>query len=128
MGRSVIELLDELPVIEHRLDPALIAPESGACFTYRFRTNAGRIFAYSELYLRAPLYEDGQLLPHANSMHDDIRALGGGRYSMWPDAVFFSTSDGSDPRTNGRRYTIPLPFYLHFLEDLPQDLQSRFCL
>ena len=128
MGRSVIELLDELPVIEHRLDPALIAPESGACFTYRFRTNAGRIFAYSELYLRAPVYEDGQLLPHANSMHDDIRALGGGRYSMWPDAVFFSTSDGSDPRTNGRRYTIPLPFYLHFLEDLPQDLQSRFCL
>jgi hypothetical protein len=51
-------------------------------------------------------------------LHDDIRALGGGRYSHWigsdqgtPDGVlesslYFSASDNSDPNENGRRYSI----------------------
>ena len=52
------------------------------------------------------LYEDGQLLQPAHSLHDDIRNLGGGRYSHWDEFLYFSTSDGSNPNTNKRTYCI----------------------
>lgn len=54
------------------------------------------------------LFEDGKPLAHAQSSHADIRTLGAGRYSHWDFSVgpfiLFSTSDNSDPNTNGRRY------------------------
>ena len=55
---------------------------------------------------RLTLFEDGQALPYAHSTHDDIREIGEGRYSHWGDAVFFSSSDNSDPSKNGRRYSV----------------------
>ena len=55
---------------------------------------------------RLTLFEDGQALPYAHSAHDDIRDIGAGRYSHWGDAVFFSSSDNSDPAKNGRRYSV----------------------
>jgi hypothetical protein len=55
----------------------------------------------------AILLEDGIPLPGpANALHDEIRGLGGGRYSFWKGTVYFSTPDNSDPRTNGRQYVI----------------------
>jgi len=50
------------------------------------------------------LLEDDVPLPHPHAPHADIAARGGGRYSHWGTSVLFSASDGSDPRTNGRRY------------------------
>ena len=55
---------------------------------------------------RLTLFEDGQALPYPHSSHDDIREVGAGRYSHWGDAVFFSSSDNSDPAKNGRRYSV----------------------
>jgi hypothetical protein len=55
---------------------------------------------------RLRLLEDGQELPFSHSSHDDIRELGAGRYSHWGDAVFFSSSDNTDPAKNGRRYSV----------------------
>ena len=52
------------------------------------------------------LLEDGRALGPAHSLHDDIRALGAGRFSHWNGYLWFSSSDGSDPRRNGRRYSI----------------------
>ncbi|MBX3464984.1 MAG: glycosyltransferase, partial [Planctomycetes bacterium] len=57
---------------------------------------------------RAVLFEDGQPLPFADALHDDIRRLGGGRYSVWERGVYFAASDGSDPATNGRLYEVRL--------------------
>lgn len=55
----------------------------------------------------ACVLEDGVPLPGPpNAMHADIRLLGAGRYSFWHDCVYFSTSDNSDPRVNGRNYAI----------------------
>jgi hypothetical protein len=51
------------------------------------------------------IYEDGVPLGPAHSSDADIRELGKGRYSHWEDALYFSSSDNSDPRTNQRRYT-----------------------
>lgn len=53
------------------------------------------------------LMEDGQAIGPARSAHVDIRAQGHGRYSHWTQAsLYFSTSDDSDPRTNGHKYTV----------------------
>ncbi|HEY1791515.1 MAG TPA: hypothetical protein VGG34_01240 [Opitutaceae bacterium] len=45
----------------------------------------------------------------ANSLHADIRSLGGGRYSFWHRDVYFSSSDNTNPAANGRRYSILYP-------------------
>jgi hypothetical protein len=53
------------------------------------------------------LLEDGKPLSAPHSWHKDIRATGMGKYSHWTDtALYFSTSDNSDPRKNGRKYTL----------------------
>jgi hypothetical protein len=56
------------------------------------------------------LYEDDKPLPLPHSIHADIEKIGLGRYSHWKDIGFvFSTSDNSDPNTNGRHYWAVLP-------------------
>ena len=51
------------------------------------------------------LLEDGIALDPAHCLHATIRQLGAGRYSHWVESIVFSTSDNSDPRTNGRNYS-----------------------
>lgn len=53
---------------------------------------------------RLELLEDGAPLGPAHAAHQQIRDLGAGRYSHWDGHLYFSSSDGSDPNTNGRRY------------------------
>jgi SAM-dependent methyltransferase len=50
------------------------------------------------------LFEDDEPLVPAHTPHDRIRAHGRGAYSHWHNTLYFSTSDGSDPRVNGRLY------------------------
>src|SRR5262249_38326488 len=58
---------------------------------------------------RLVLLEDGKPLGPPHQMHDVIRNKGMGRYSHWGNGLHFSTRDNTDPRTNGRAYTILLP-------------------
>ncbi|UOE51680.1 hypothetical protein MTO98_11385 [Mucilaginibacter sp. SMC90] len=51
------------------------------------------------------LFENGVELGPAHSIHHDIRAFGLGQFSHWGNTLYFSTSDNSDPLTNGRKYT-----------------------
>ncbi len=55
------------------------------------------------------LFENGKPLGPAHTLHRDIRSRGKGRYSHWKTQIYFSTSDNSDPRTNGRVYTWRIP-------------------
>jgi predicted AlkP superfamily phosphohydrolase/phosphomutase len=55
---------------------------------------------------RFVLYENDQELGPAHSLHDTIRQVGRGAYSHWDSSLYFSTSDRSDPRTNGRTYRL----------------------
>jgi hypothetical protein len=55
-------------------------------------------------YLR--LFEDEVELGPPYALHDQIRQLGGGRYSHWGRALYFSTSDNTSPLLNGRSYAI----------------------
>lgn len=52
------------------------------------------------------LFEDGRPLGPAHAAPHEVVAGGGGRFYHWFGAVVFSTPDGSDPRTNGRRYVV----------------------
>ncbi len=51
------------------------------------------------------LFENDNLLQPAHASHD-VWNSGGGCYSHWKEFLYFSTSDGSDPNTNGREYRI----------------------
>lgn len=52
------------------------------------------------------LMENDVTLSPPHTMHETIRAFGKGCYSHWGDVLYFSTSDNSDPNTNGRRYKV----------------------
>jgi MoaA/NifB/PqqE/SkfB family radical SAM enzyme len=51
------------------------------------------------------LFEDGKRLSQGHVSHWIIALAGGGRFSHWDRRLFFSSSDGSDPNTNGRVYS-----------------------
>ncbi len=89
-----------------RIEPATIRAESGFCYVAILRQ--GRP-GDSETGAASGcvLMEDGRLLGPAGALHADIRAKGRGTYSHWTaDALYFSASDNSDPRKNGRTYTL----------------------
>jgi hypothetical protein len=52
------------------------------------------------------VFENDQPLPLAHSLHGDIIRSGQGRFSHWGEALFFSSTDQSNPMTNGRRYRV----------------------
>jgi hypothetical protein len=57
---------------------------------------------------RLMLFEDGQPVGFAHQTHADIVKHGGGRYSHWQQSLIFSSTDGTDPNTNGRRYAVAI--------------------
>ena len=110
---SVLEVL--APTVAADLNPAEMAPHSGQAYTISLRRPGRSISAVFRLAgdaLGAPerstlmLTEDGRALGPPHALHDVIADAGGGRYSHWGSALIFSSSDGSDPRTNGRSYRI----------------------
>ncbi|SDM13638.1 Pectate lyase [Daejeonella rubra] len=54
------------------------------------------------------LYENGKELGPAHASHKDIRNSGKGRFSHWDNSLYFSSSDNTDPRKNGRIYTFTI--------------------
>ena len=53
--------------------------------------------------------ENGQHVGRYEADPRELRNEGAGRYGFYGDRLVFSTSDGTDPRTNGRTYTWKLP-------------------
>jgi hypothetical protein len=52
------------------------------------------------------LLEDGEVIGTPHALHSDIREKGRGLWSHWGQNIFFSSSDGTDPRQNGREYAL----------------------
>lgn len=80
-----------------------VVHDKGHCYVARLDR---RLISDLDGQSRLRLFENGLELPHPHSVQDDIRSLGGGRYSHWGDAVFFSSSDNTDSSANGRRYSV----------------------
>jgi hypothetical protein len=58
------------------------------------------------------LFENGNQLGPPHSVQTTIRAEGHGEFSHWADHVYFSSSGGSNPKTDGHSYTAKYPIYL----------------
>jgi SAM-dependent methyltransferase len=52
------------------------------------------------------VFENKVPLGPAHALHSDIVKFGAGRFSHWGSELLFSSSDNSDPRSNGRNYEI----------------------
>jgi hypothetical protein len=52
------------------------------------------------------LFEDGVPVGFAHQSPHLIKTLGGGRSSHWDTKLLFSSTDNTDPNSNGRRYSI----------------------
>jgi hypothetical protein len=82
-----------------------IRPDGGVGYVARVRLNRSGDKSGGPSLCR--LLEDGKTLPHPRSLHNEIRESGRGRYSHWTEtSVYFSASDSTDPRTNGRKYEL----------------------
>lgn len=64
---------------------------------------------------RSPLQitEAGRPLGPGDAPHLEIRTAGGGAFSHWGKTLYFSTTDLSDPRSNGRLYAVSAPIEMH---------------
>lgn len=54
----------------------------------------------------ARVFEDGREIGPAHTSHQQIEEHGSGRFSHWGDLLYFSSSDGSSPKDNGRNYQV----------------------
>jgi hypothetical protein len=133
------------PAVRVTVAPGRVQPEIGKAHIAPMATAAYRLFTmpsddgFSQARSRLILYEDGRPLGPAHSPHAVIRERGEGAYSHWQGNLYFSSSDGSDPRTNGRLYTASAEVRLTYWLSLPlagvalacfaavrRDLRRRF--
>ena len=115
---------DYIPVAQPQ--GALVAPLGAFQYMegFSYRASALPMSAYEDndsgnQHSPVVLYENLTPLGPPHSSHSDIQTIGHGRYSHWGDnpksgwrqirGMLFSTSDNSDPRTNGRHYWAVLP-------------------
>jgi SAM-dependent methyltransferase len=84
-----------------------IQPEQG--FAYIASTSHPELSSHKRPSPARVLENGMPLSGPANSLHEDIRKTGRGRYSFWHQYIYFSTSDNSDPLNNGRIYEIVYP-------------------
>jgi hypothetical protein len=91
--------------IEEKIRPTDVRHESGVGYTARL--SGGRRGDKDSAGSKCVLLEDGKALSTPRALHADIRDKGRGRYSHWTEgSLYFSASDNSDPRTNGKNYTL----------------------
>jgi len=104
-----VERTSTLPApFEEVLDPKHMSSEIG--FAYQVSIDHGAPSDVAGGRSELVLLENGKPLGPAHSAHADIRKEGLGRYSHWgARTLWFSTSDNSDPRTNGREYKVMCP-------------------
>jgi hypothetical protein len=101
----------QLPMLSHQDETiksiSLIGLRSDSGFCYKIGYDLPEIgdSNTSPAVSKLRLFENGVELGPAHSTHRDIRSFGLGQFSHWGNSLYFSTSDNSDPLTNGRKYT-----------------------
>lgn len=111
-----------------RLPLDCIEQENGHSFYYKYRSGAFKLLANLVREAGLKFREDDKLLEPVQAIHSQIREVGRGAYSIWSEQIYFSSSDNSDPRRNGRSYYIEVPTFIHFIESMPKAGIERFML
>ena len=90
------------------LDPQTIIADTGFAYTVFLPEDSFGLgdTAAKQRSSGLLLFEDDRPLGPPHARHDEIRQKGIGAYCHWYNVLYFSTSDGTDPRSNGRRYQI----------------------
>jgi RNA polymerase sigma factor (sigma-70 family) len=101
---------------EQRIDTAKVIAEYGFAYCYYAQLGEPHDSNEAPRVSRLALFENGIRLGPAHTLHREIRDHGNGRFSHWHfkggQVLYFSASDNSDPRVNGRTYTYrvePIP-------------------
>ncbi len=88
-------------------------PYGGLCFIARMDLMPQHLYIHSVANNESghrrstlALFEDGRPLGPPHTPGATIRSEGAGRYNHWKDVLIFTTSDNSDPNTNGHRYSL----------------------
>src|SRR3569832_832014 len=84
--------------------PAGFVHESGFCYLGRIPESFAAAIDGSVGPIE--LLEDDKPLSGPNALHDDIRKIGKGRFSVWNGWLYFSSSDNVDPIASGRKYEL----------------------
>lgn len=93
--------------------------EKGFCYLIKLPEEVAKINP-DNLYLE----ENGQKLLKPNSSHQEIREKGLGSYSFWGQYLYYSSSDNSDPRKNGRSYIVKSPIGEFAIQEFQEDSKS----
>jgi SAM-dependent methyltransferase len=86
------------------IDPEHLEHGTGYCWRAKLPDDMVSDAPNHETASTIELFEDHLPIGPRHSLHDRIRQLGEGRYSHWNGFLYFSSSDGTDPRHNGRTY------------------------
>ena len=120
LAALLLALITELAALWHPvrtlgMTPSAMTHESGFAYNIPF-SHASRLLIYiapadfgDTSGSTLTCIEDGAPLGSPHAAHQDIREHGGGRFSFWGEhdpSLYFSSSDGSDPRTSGRRWIL----------------------
>jgi hypothetical protein len=97
---------ERIPIPAARIEPL---SEAKATFAWVYRLDQRDWSAAPTEDAGVTLSEDGAPLCCTTSSTREVRILGAGRWSQQPGRLVFSTTDNSDPRTNGRRYALHRP-------------------
>ena len=114
-GASLLLLLHNyalnlLPSIWEDIEPAAISvDQAGPVTTYRFAFSGSTPDGPHASLSRVRLTQDGLALAGTSLPANVARAVGSGNWAHEPGQIIFSVPDGSDPRTNGRTYTVEYP-------------------
>jgi len=95
------------------LDPGWMRSQEGHAWLYTMPHSCGGTDKGSGSTME--VFEDGKPLGPAHTGHQEIREHGGGRFSHVggdPETLYLSTSDNTDPRSNGRTYEIRYQKYV----------------
>jgi hypothetical protein len=85
----------------------LYSPEK--TFAYVFDFDGSEPDRWPSPRSRVDFHEDDYRYPRRMRAVDEIVLVGGDRFSHEPGRIVFSTRDNSDPRTNGRKYSLTTP-------------------
>lgn len=111
---------------EYLLDASIFKQDTGYCWqadlSYLPIGGDNSTYPQRSTYV---LCEDGKPLGAGHSPHDIIRKTGNGLFSHWSHNLFFSTSDNSDPRSNGRVYSLKRNDTVEEIEKQGEPLERR---
>jgi hypothetical protein len=114
--------LETVPLVPMCMPPHRLERTPAGVRVFRFRTMAARIICCSIRPPEGGVAENGVPLRSAV----DLVHVAPGTYEICRDEVHFRATDDSDPRSNGRLYTVLVPPCVAELETLPvQEILNR---